>query len=114
MATSRAQSATGRHSRKGVERSRAHADYLRQHLADDKNAAALLNAALETGDEGDVMYALRAIAAAKGGVAQIAKATGLSRETLYRTLSRSGNPRLSTLLAVMRAAGVRLKAERAG
>jgi len=72
----------------------------------------LLDAALDSGDEGDIMYALRAIADAHGGVASIAEAAGLSRETLYRTLSRSGNPRLSTLLAVMRAAGVRLKAER--
>ncbi len=59
------------------------------------------------------MYALRAIAAARGGVASMAEATGLSRETLYRTLSRDGNPRLSTLLAIADAAGVRLKAERA-
>jgi probable addiction module antidote protein len=81
-------------------------------LADDRNAATLLDAALDSGDEGDIMYALRAIADAHGGVASIAEAAGLSRETLYRTLSRSGNPRLSTLLAVMRAAGVRLKAER--
>lgn len=114
MATSRAPSATGRNSRKAPIRSRAHADFLKRHLADDTNAAALFNAALESGDEGDIMYALRAIAAARGGVARIAETTGLSRETLYRTLSRSGNPRLSTLLAVMRAAGVRLKAEHVG
>ena len=70
----------------------------------------LLDEALAVGDEGDVMYALRAIASARGGIASVAATAGLSRETLYRTLSRSGNPRLSTLLAVMRATGVRLKA----
>jgi probable addiction module antidote protein len=79
-------------------------------LADDRNAAALLDEALASGDEGDIMYALRALATARGGVAGIAEAAGLSRETLYRTLSREGNPRLSTLLAIIRAAGVRLKA----
>ena len=57
------------------------------------------------------MYALREIALARMGVAGIAEATGLSRETLYRTLSRSGNPRLSTLLAIMGAAGIRFKVE---
>jgi probable addiction module antidote protein len=79
-------------------------------LKSDRNAAALLNEALENGDEGDIMYALRAITTARGGIAGIADATGLSRETLYRTLSASGNPRLSTLLAVVRATGVRLRA----
>jgi probable addiction module antidote protein len=71
----------------------------------------MLDAAFASGDEGDIMYALREVALAKGGVAGIAEATGLSRETLYRTLSRAGNPRLSTLLAVLRAAGVRFKVE---
>ncbi len=113
MTTSPGRSGTGRSTRKAPTRTRAHADYLREHLADDKNAAALLDEALASGDEGDVMYALRAIADARGGVAGIATATGLSRETLYRTLSPTGNPRLSTLLAVARAAGLTLKAVRA-
>ena len=94
-------------------RTSRHADYLKRHLADDRNAAALLDVALASGDEGDVMYALRAVAAARGGVARVAAEAGLSRETLYRTLSPSGNPRLSTLLAVMRAVGVQLKTEHA-
>ena len=89
-------------------------DFLREHLADDANVAALLDEALASGDEGDIMYALRTISEARGGVASVATATGLSRETLYRTLSRSGNPRLSTLLALVRVAGVRLRAERVG
>lgn len=112
MTTSHAQKATGRSTRKERGRSKPHAEYLRAHLADDGNAAALLDEAFASGNEGDVMYALRAITDARGGVSGIAAYTGLSRETLYRTLSRSGNPRLSTLLAVIRAAGVRLRAEK--
>ena len=111
MTTSRRQSGTGRHIRAPRVRTTGHTDYVRRWLADDNNAVALLDAAFTGGDEGDVMYALREVAMAKEGVAGVAEATGLSRETLYRTLSRSGNPRLSTLLAVMRAAGVRLKVE---
>jgi probable addiction module antidote protein len=114
MTTSRRQSGTGRRIRAPRVRTTAHADYVRRWLADDDNAAALLDAAFAGGEEGDIMYALREVALAKEGVAGIAEATGLSRETLYRTLSRSGNPRLSTLLAVMRAAGVRLKVESVG
>ncbi len=109
----RGRNAIGRTTRKAPARTRAHADYLRAHLARDANAAALLNEAFGGGDPGDIMYALRAIAEARGGVARVAETTGLSRETLYRTLSRDGNPRLSTLLAIAGAAGVRLKAERA-
>src|SRR4030095_2796196 len=111
MKTSRRQGDSGRRIRAPRVRTEAHTDYLRRHLADDDHAAALLDAAFAGGDEGDIMYALREVALAKRGVAGIAKATGLSRETLYRTLSRSGNPRLSTLLAVMRATGVRFKVE---
>jgi probable addiction module antidote protein len=85
-----------------------------EHLADDANVVTLLDEALRGGDEGDIMYALRAISEARGGIASVAIATGLSRETLYRTLSRAGNPRLSTLLALVRAAGVHLRAERVG
>jgi probable addiction module antidote protein len=114
MTTSHRQSGTGRRIPASRVRTTAHTDYVRRWLADDDNAAALLDAAFAGGDEGDIMYALREVALAKEGVAGIAEATGLSRETLYRTLSRSGNPRLSTLLAVMRAAGVRLKVESVG
>ncbi|MBU6318569.1 MAG: hypothetical protein KGS00_02865 [Alphaproteobacteria bacterium] len=41
-------------------------------------------------------------------MAKIAGESGLSRETLYRTLSDDGNPRLATLLGVLRAMGLRL------
>ncbi len=111
MTTSRKQGVTGRRIRVPRIRTKVHTDYLYRRLANDDHAAALLDAAFAGGDEGDIMYALREVALAKGGVAGIAEATGLSRETLYRTLSRSGNPRLSTLLAVLRAAGVRFKVE---
>ena len=58
-----------------------------------------------------VMYALRAISEARGGIANIATATGLSRETLYRYFEPIRNPRLSTLLALVRATRVRLRVE---
>ncbi len=97
--------------RRALGRSRPHADYLHEHLADDDGAAALLAEAFSTGDEGDIMYALRAIAEARGGVARIAARSGLSRETLYRTLSRAGNPRLTSLRAILEASGLRLTVE---
>jgi probable addiction module antidote protein len=76
--------------------------------ADSKHAAAFLEAALDTGDPGDLMAALRDIADAHGGVTEIAKLTGLSRETLYRTLSKKGNPQLSSLIPILNATGLRI------
>src|SRR5438309_5386311 len=75
-------------------------------------AVEYLKAALDEADEPEVLLvALRRIAEARGGVAKVAKAAGLERESLYRALSARGNPRLSTLVAVTRAIGLRLTVE---
>ena len=77
-------------------------------------AAEYLRAALEDNDEPSVLLiALRRVAEARGGVAKVAKAAGVERESLYRALSARGNPRLSTLVAVARAVGLKLTVEAA-
>jgi probable addiction module antidote protein len=77
-------------------------------------AAEYLKAAMEDTEEPQVLLiALRQIAEARGGVAKIAKAAGIERESLYRALSPRGNPRLSTLFAVTRAMGLVLTVETA-
>jgi probable addiction module antidote protein len=48
------------------------------------------------------------------GMAKVAKAAGVPRESLYRALSSGGNPRFSTFHAILRAAGLKLSVERAG
>ena len=53
---------------------------------------------------GYVRFADRSV----GGIAALSERTGLSRETLYRTLSHRGNPRLDTLSALLHAMGLRL------
>ena len=76
-------------------------------------AAEYLKAALEDEDEPRVLLiALRHVAQAQG-VAKVAKAAGIERESLYRALSPSGNPRLSTLVAVTKAIGLKLTVEAA-
>jgi len=71
-------------------------------------AAEYLKAALEDEDEPRVLLlALRHVAQAQG-IARVAKAAGVERESLYRALSAHGNPRLSTLVAVTRAIGLKL------
>jgi probable addiction module antidote protein len=76
-------------------------------------AAEYLKAALEDADEPRVLLiALRHVAQARG-IARIARAAGIERESLYRALSARGNPRLSTLYAVAKAVGLRLTLEAA-
>ena len=86
-----------------VRRLRKHPDF----------AAEYLKAALEDQDElGVLLIALRHLAQAQG-IAKVAKAAGIERESLYRALSAHGNPRLSTLAAVTRAIGLKLTFEAA-
>ncbi len=72
-------------------------------LKDPEYAAAYLNAALEDEDPKVFLIALKDIADANGGVATLAKKSGLNRENLYRTLSQRGNPRLQSLMAILQA-----------
>ncbi|BBJ64272.1 addiction module antidote protein [Enterobacter asburiae] len=61
-------------------------------------------------DQGIPAYliALRQVIEARGGIGEISAKAGLSRQQLYRTLSDNGNPTLTTLMKVTRAAGVKL------
>jgi probable addiction module antidote protein len=77
-------------------------------------AAEYLKAAIEDTDEPEVLLiALRHIAEARGGLAKVAKAAGIERESLYKALSAHGNPRLSTIVGVMKAVGLKLTVEAA-
>jgi probable addiction module antidote protein len=79
------------------------------YLDDDASMAGYLEVALETGDPALVAAALGDIARAKG-MTDLAEDTGLGRESLYKALSSGGNPRLSTVLRVVTALGLRLHA----
>jgi probable addiction module antidote protein len=80
-----------------------------EHLTTEGDMAAYLEAALEDGDPALIAAALGDIARAKG-MSQIARETGLGRESLYKALSPDGNPEFSTVLKVVRALGLRLHA----
>jgi probable addiction module antidote protein len=77
------------------------------HLRDENDIAAYLDTILADGDPRLVPVALRTITDAVGGMAALAERTGLSRETLYRTLSEKWNPRLDTLATILEAFGLR-------
>ena len=92
-----------------MARTRTRAWDAAEHLETEEDMAAYLEAALEQGDAALVATALGDIARAKG-MAQIARETGLGRESLYKALSPDGNPAFSTVLKVVRALGLRFRA----
>jgi probable addiction module antidote protein len=79
------------------------------HLETKEAMAAYLEAALEDGDPALVVAALGDIARSKG-MTNIARETGLGRESLYKALSLEGNPEFATVLKVIQALGLRLRA----
>ena len=92
-----------------------HALEVEELRADRQLAVEYLKAAMESLDDPDDraagLIALRTVAEAYGGLAAVARAAGVSREALYRSLSPEGNPTLKTLLAVLSTVGMRLSVE---
>ncbi len=80
-----------------------------EHLETQEDMAAYLEAALEDGDPYLVVAALGDIARSKG-MTNIARETGLGRESLYKSLSLEGNPEFATVLKVIQSLGLRLRA----
>jgi probable addiction module antidote protein len=83
-----------------------------EYLETEEDIAYYLEATAEE-DVSLLPAALGTVARARG-MSDLARATGLSRETLYKTLSEGGNPTLSTLNKVLGVYGVRIKLVPAG
>ena len=81
-----------------------------RYLGTPEAEAVFLRDALETGDAGYIAHALGVIVRARG-MSQVARDAGLTREALYKALTKSGNPTLSTLLKVTKALNIRLDAK---
>lgn len=91
-------------------RTKRYEESLMASLKDPAEAAAYLNAHLGGGeDESDELFllALRDVARAIG-VGEVAETAVLGRESLYKALSKGGNPKLSTLRSILKAMGLRL------
>lgn len=91
-----------------MSKSKAYQAELIKSLRDPLEAEEYLNAALEEDDPELFLVALRNVAEAQGGVAQLADKTKLNRESLYKMLSERGNPELKSLDALLHALGFRL------
>ena len=81
-----------------------------EYLDTPESQADLLADAFDSGDATYIAHALGVIARARG-MTTVARDAGVTREALYKALSEKGDPKLSTLLGVMRALGVQLTAK---
>ena len=92
-------------------------DHLRTKLSNRDRALGYLQLALdefeEDGDMEAFLTALRSVAQAQGGIAQLAEQSGMNRTQLYKALSEKGNPQLGTLSQILRGLGYRIRLEEA-
>ena len=91
-----------------IVRTEPYRDNLLKSLKDPCAAAHYLDACLADDDPRVFLLALRDVADAHGGVGDLAARSRLNRESLYRTLSKSGNPSLISLAAMLNSLGLRL------
>lgn len=98
--------------KKNISELPSYEDWIVSSLKKKKQAVIYLQTALDDyqndGNTEALLLALRYLAMAQGGVSELAKKTNLSRETLYRTLSKHGNPKLQTLGLLLSGLGFRL------
>ena len=84
-------------------------EWLITSLKNKKEAVAYLQVALEEyqndGDLEAFLMALRHVAEAQGGLGKLSKKTHLNRESLYKTLSSKGNPKLQTIGILLKGLG---------
>jgi probable addiction module antidote protein len=91
-------------------KSRPHDDAMAELYRNDPALAIdVVNDILEDGDQAELLIVLRQLTQAYGGVQAVAEQAHLNPTQLYRTLSPKGNPALSSLTAILKAMGLRLK-----
>ena len=78
------------------------------HLRTDSDISEFLQEVADTGSSSDFIHALGVAARAKG-MSNVAKQTGVSRASLYKSLSANGQPRFETIIKVVAALGCQLK-----
>ena len=79
-----------------------------EDLRDPEFAAAFLEDVLQEGSMPAFLAAVRSVAAANGGMQKLSRATNLGRESLYKALSKDGNPQFSTVSTILKHLGFRL------
>ena len=89
--------------------SKSFQDVTDEMLKDPELAAMYLEEILQDGDIDQFLFALRNVASAQAGsMKAFSDKTKLGRESLYKSLSKSGNPKLDTVTKILNAIGLRL------
>ena len=81
---------------------------LLKELQEPEFAAMYLEEVIATGDRKALMIALKDVVDARGGVGALADKVSLQRQSLYKMLSKWGNPTLETLSEILKPLGLRL------
>ena len=89
--------------------SRSYYEDLIKALKDPEEATAYLNASLEQGDREAFLLALRNVLEAQGGMSKFSRSTKLNRVSLYKMLSKKGNPEFESVMSLLNALGVRFQ-----
>ncbi len=82
-----------------------------EHLETDEDIQMFLQEAAATGDTSDFIHALN-IAARARGMTEVAKQAGVTRASLYKSLSSDGNPKFDTINKIVHAMGCKITIER--
>ena len=86
-------------------RTKNYKEHLLESLKNPKEAAAYLDACLEDDDPHVFLLALKDVAEARGGMSELSKKSSLNRQSLYRSLSKTGNPKLVNICAILASLG---------
>ena len=90
-------------------RDRSHDEAMTELFREDPvYALELVNSILADGDQSEFLVVLRQITKAFGGMQSVATKADLNPTQLYRTLSKDGNPSLSSISAILKVMGMRL------
>jgi len=86
-------------------------DFLFDTLRDPEIAAQYLSSAIADGSIDEFLLALKSVADSHGGISNIAEISDLNRQNLYKILSEDGNPTIKSLVAILKAIGIKINFE---
>lgn len=92
-----------------MKRVRDYQEDLINDLKDPIEASAYLNAALKEGDKEAFLLALRNVLAAQGGMTKVSGRMKINRVSLYKMLSKKGNPGFENILNILKTVGIRFE-----
>lgn len=95
-------------------KAKSYKEHLLKALKNPKEAAAYLDACLEDENFHVFLLALKDVAEARGGMTKLSKESSLNRQSLYRTLSKKGNPKMANVFSILASFGMELHITPAG